>query len=120
MSEMQQAEESRVKVGEDRQTEREEKTENKRNRVDLFTRNRVQQPHYELSFIPSGVLQGQRIVKFRFMDRVDEAEKWKNALVSSVFGSSPKFQGMERFAMNKWNRYGLIFVKFVKENVFLF
>lgn len=58
----------------------------KRTWVDLFAKNRIRSSGYELKYILPAVSNGQKIVKFR-PDEVDSGmEKWKSALIGSVYG----------------------------------
>lgn len=44
----------------------------------------------------------------------------EESLIGNVYGWSPRFKGLESFAMGRWKKFALVSVHLIKDNVFLF
>ena len=63
---------------------------------------------------------GVRVAKFTHSEIDTESDRWKNLIVGSVYGCTPRFAAMESFAIARWKPYDLLSVHQVMQNVSLF
>lgn len=60
--------------------------------VALFSDNRHKDLGSELRFVPLAVSNGQRVARFHLADVKQQESRWRNTLVSCVYGLQPRLE----------------------------